>query len=92
MSETGVKRIIARMITDDQFQKEFIANPKMVAERSGYALDENEVNALSQIKANDLVVQYNRVGVANAEVEFTVSGVKKFKNPTDAVKGKRVIK
>lgn len=80
MTEAGVKRTIARLITDEKFKTEFLASPKATAEKSGYALDENELKALANVKADDIKVAYNRAGVGNAETELEISGIKSFRN------------
>lgn len=79
MSEVGVKKTVARLISDEQFKKQFLENPKAAAEQSGYSLTDQEIAALSQIKADDLKIGYNRIAPGNAAVECTVSGIKSFK-------------
>lgn len=81
MTETGVKKTIARLITDEQFKNEFLANPQKATEKSGYALDTNEISALSKIKAEDIGMQYSKTGGATAaNVEIGVTAIKSFKN------------
>jgi len=92
MTEIGVKKTIARLITDEQFKKDFHANPKEAIEASGYSLNENEIAAIEKIKPEDLAVKYSRTGsgIGNKATECTVGSIKSFKNRSPATISEKV--
>ena len=62
MTDTGVKLIMARLMTDDSFRSEFSANPAKTMQASGYALDKDEIEALSRINVEDYAITVVRAG------------------------------
>ena len=57
MTEKGVKGVIGKLVTDNNFQKEFFKDPHATIEESGFHISEKERNILVKIKPSDL--QFN---------------------------------
>ncbi len=72
MSEQGVKKLMGRLIADDKFKKEFFANPTHAIAESGYHLEPNEIQAVSKLKAQDLLVNFKRGPGSVASYELDV--------------------
>ena len=49
MSQEEMSRIVDRVLTDAEFRSELGADPRMAAERHGYAITDDEASALSSI-------------------------------------------
>ncbi len=62
MTEEGVRKVVARLITDESFKKAFEENPTTAVEKSGYAVSGQELTALSKIKPNDLKLNIRKRG------------------------------
>jgi hypothetical protein len=67
VSEVGVRKIVAKLITEENFKKEFFENPKDAIEKSGYSLTEKEIKALEKMKPEDIHFKYNKKTGPNAE-------------------------
>lgn len=57
MSQEGVKKLIGRMISDQDFSNAFHADPKAAIKASGYGLTPKEIAAVSKLTPNDLTVK-----------------------------------
>lgn len=67
MSSQGVLNVIGRIITDEQFKKEFFEDPKLAVEHSGYAVAPDELAALAEIKPTELKIHLGRRAEVNLE-------------------------
>ncbi|MES2979604.1 MAG: NHLP-related RiPP peptide [Pseudomonadota bacterium] len=77
MSQEGVKKLIGRMISDDQFRNTFNADPKAAIAQSGYHLEQHEIAAVSKLKPQDLQVKLKPgPGAAAASYEIDVRSAK----------------
>lgn len=61
MSKEGIKKLIGRMITDDEFKDSFFANREKTVNASGYDVSAQELEALANLRADDLGVQITEV-------------------------------
>lgn len=72
MAEEGVRNIVGRLIADKSFQQAFEADPHAAIRDSGIALEADEINALTRLKASDLNVAIRPQGpgaVARYEID-----------------------
>ena len=80
MSELGVRKLVARLITDEKFKNEFVANPKAAAEKSGYSLTEDEIKAIEKMKSPSLKYE-KQTGPKGEAVEVSGSVTVKWTSP-----------
>jgi len=50
----GLKAVIERMVTDEEFKKAILANPEQALNASGYEVNAEELLALKNLKGEDL--------------------------------------
>lgn len=62
MSQEGVKKVIARMITDSAFKAAVHSDAKDAIEKSGYSVTDAELKGIAKLKPNDLQVAIKRHG------------------------------
>ena len=54
-SEREMNELMGRMITDDEFRKELIADPKAAVEKAGYELTSDQLAQLETPEMGELV-------------------------------------
>jgi hypothetical protein len=79
MSEIGVRKLVARLVTDEDFKKEYFKDPKAATEKSGYSLTEDEIKALEKMKPEDIKFKYNKKTGPSAEaVKVGITAIESF--------------
>ncbi|HTY47025.1 MAG TPA: Os1348 family NHLP clan protein [Methanomassiliicoccales archaeon] len=53
----GVRNVIIRLLTDDDFRKRFVKNARKTLAESGYALKKSEVEDLVKLDAKNLKLE-----------------------------------
>jgi hypothetical protein len=97
MTDEAVKQVITKISSDQAFQKAFKTNPEETLRNSGYALDQNEIVALTKLKGEDLIVKETDLSLAfyaaAVQVKETSGLYRKIENqlPTngDTIFGKK---
>jgi hypothetical protein len=60
MTEEGLKMLVGRLVSDENFKAEFFSNRKQAVQKSGYSISEEEFQALERIKEKDFKIRWNR--------------------------------
>lgn len=76
MSQEGIKKLIGRIITDEEFKKGFFENRARTVKMSGYDVSLQELEALATLKAEDLEFEITEVIGANHNATEIECGAK----------------
>ncbi len=83
MTTEGVKKLVAKLVTDETFKQRFFKTPAEAIKTSGYSIDDKEATALAKLKPEDVAFEVNEKvlgeGAVAGNTELTVSGVKSFR-------------
>lgn len=79
MTQESVRKIIARLITDDAFKKGFQVNPQLIIQQSGFDVCEQEIIALSKIKNENFCLNERSNFVTNSLDLETFSKINTWK-------------